>query len=419
MAARHSTGNSSLFLSLPFMISMAIASIMLAYSDYVELAIILFAILSVAIIARLYGYLSTKSVRASIESHVKAMFPDERAVVVIKVENNKILPLPWINLFMPLSQNGCVKTPYDRKTESFEKARLSSIGAETSYVADMRCKSLLWYGKAEYKVEVIATKRGVLDLSSWVLKTGDFFALSEEEIPLLNGGRIVIYPRIVGVNTAPLRKNLNSSSSGLKGSLDDISLIKSTRSYQVTDNPKHINWRLLSRGLPLSVNQYQKIKPRSIHIIFDGESFSLPKKHSLEMENTLSIIASLLLALKKDDINVYLSLPQGRNNKAITLTPTESVEEMMLKLSLYDVMEAKLSEDGIHIVEQEAVFSEDRILQSLQDVGHVFYFCYSAERIKGCKLLSLIEGRYTTKVLYNKTSDDEGLSIDALRRIDG
>lgn len=418
MRSRHSTGNSSLLLSIPVIALLVVSALALAFSGYTELALIVFAIVFVAIISRLYGFLCTKNVETMIKSSMKAGFPGARICVDVEIENNKLLPMPWINIYMPIPSNGAVTIPFVRKTESFEQPMLASIGANTAEVGEMRCKAIPWYGSVRYTVELFAKKRGLVHLNQWRVDTGDIFGLTEESLTFSNGGVVVIYPQIVPVTIKPLVGNLWNSTTGTNGIMDDISVIKSTRLYQTTDNPKHINWRLLSRAMPLMVNSYEQITPKSIHLIFDGESFSSPNGHLDEMEDAISLIASALMELRKAGINVYLSLPSGSSGECVTLDDRDGLESMLFKLAQYDVMEEKLDSDGVFIIRQEASFCEGDIIQTLQEVGHVFYICYSLSIVGDNRFLSMIKNRNLTVLEYVNSLDSNYLSapLASLRR---
>ena len=187
---------------------------------------------------------------------------------------------------------------------------------------------------------------------------------------------------IIKVNTSLFFRNLWNSETGSYGVMEDLSVIKSTREYQTGDSLKHINWRLLARALPLSINTYEDILPKTVHLIFDGESFSGPRAHKREMEECISIIASILLSLKRHQVNCYFSICKGEESRGRTIHPKDGIREALYTLSVYEPLAEKLNDAGTEIVKQKSQFDIAALLATKSKVGRFYYFTYDAASIE-------------------------------------
>ena len=115
-----------------------------------------------------------------------------------------------------------------------------------------------------------------------------------------------------------------------------------------------------------------------MHLIFDGESFSGPRTHKKEMEECISIIASILLSLKKRQVDCYFSICKGEESKGRTIRPKDGIREALYTLSVYEPLTEKLNDAGTEIVKQKAQFDITSILSTKPKVGRFYYFSYDA-----------------------------------------
>ena len=160
-----------------------------------------------------------------------------------------------------------------------------------------------------------------------------------------------------------------------------MTVIKSTRDYQNSDSLKHINWRLLARALPMKVNIYEDILPKSIHILFDGESFSENNIHEKEMELAISVIASEIVSLQEHEMKCYLSICKSYRQEAICIPPESGIKEALYSLASYTPLEPKRDSSGVYILKQKSEFDVDATIRTSLVVGHFFYFTYDRDDI--------------------------------------
>lgn len=419
MRTKHALHKSSIFVSIPILIAALLLGVLSAFYGYRTISIVSTAVFLIGLISRLWAYFATRSLIITSSISTRGVFPGNEAKVIVRIKNNKFLPVPWLELYIPLSKRLSLIPNETRTPDSWEVIQLSRINAATKVVGAKKCKHLLWYEEAILEIPLRASERGITSINNWQINTGDGFGLSESEIKIENGGFIAVYPKVIDINASIFLKNLWNANTGSKGVMEDISVIRSTRDYKTTDNLKHINWRLLSRGLPLTVNVYEDILPKSIHLILDGESFSGPKAHKDLLEETISVIASALIHLKDVDMKCFLSLPEGMGMKATTIEPNAGIEEALYALASYEPLEDKLDSAGTTLVQQDSVFNSDKIVKSSLSAGHFFYFTYDAEKLNDNNILYSLGDHKVTIISYEgeKTSDDfEVIQMERVKR---
>lgn len=184
-------------------------------------------------------------------------------------------------------------------------------------------------------------------------------------------------------------RNLWNADTGTRGVMEDVTVIRSTRDYQTSDSLRRINWRLTARGLPLSVNVYEDILPKSVHFIFDGESFSGAHPRPEELEDALSILASELVRLEGAQVRCGLSLSAGRGGEAVNLFALSSTtEDLLCALAAYEPAEPVRDTDGGQIVDQLPDFDAAPLVRSARGVGRFYYIAYSTACLPGRALLT-------------------------------
>ncbi len=417
MNSHHSGDKSSILTSLPFIVLFGAFGIYAAFRGSTVFALPLLILFALTLISRLWTYLCSHSLSANLRLRNREIFPGESTDIEILLENRKIFPIPYISLYMPLSKKLSLIPEYSRDVNGYEKDELLKLNASIKTVGEKNLGRLLWYEKTKYKIRLSGKRRGITSLSSWTINTGAGFGLSENNTRFGDNINVVVYPEITDINIRPFLKNLWNSAVGPKGVMEDLTVIRSTRDYQNTDNYKHINWRLLARGQNLTVNTYEDILPNGIHILLDGESFSGPQYKEKELEETLSIISSIMLRLEEKRVRVYLSLPKSLKRSALTIAPEEGTRKALYEMATYDVQELEIDKAGTAVIEKRSEFNLNAIISTSYLVGHFYYFTYDSS-VYDQKLLGSFESDKTTIIsCIKKDNDDlyEVISLDSLK----
>lgn len=419
MRSTHSFSRSSLFVTIPAIVASFVLCIVMALQRE-GLLMALFAILFFfSLISRLWAKRATKHIEASLSFSSHATFPDKDIEAKLKIKNNKLLPLLWIKITMPLSKRLSIVPEKTRIPESSEISLLSSRLESTALIGEEKLGRIMWYEEAEFTFKLKAKERGITHLSSWYLSSGDGFGLSEANIPMNGPGSLVVYPRLVDVNIDPFIKNHWNSSTGPRGIMSDITVIRSTRDYLPFDKVKNINWKQVALGLPLQTNVYEEILPKSISIIFDGESFSGPVGMKEELEECISIIASILVSLDERNLLPYLSLPDSFYAKAETIKGLDGLNSQLSALASYEPLKDVLNRNGTEMIRQESSFRDEEIIISSQDSMKIFYFAAFSSDILRLPFIKEIPEEKITVVSAKEGKERipyKAITLSSLRR---
>jgi len=169
-----------------------------------------------------------------------------------------------------------------------------------------------WRQSVYFKDEWMAERRGIMEISSLALRSGDGFGLCAvgKVYTFDEPRRIVIYPRLASVSVWGILNDMWDTRSENDGYLKDRTVIKSVRDYLPGDPARDVNMRLLARGQTLKTNVFETVTPDTILFVLDVGSF---RHHQSEVfERALSVTAALIDALIKGGISVSLMTPASK-----------------------------------------------------------------------------------------------------------
>ena len=262
--------------------------------------------------SRLWGTLSIRRVSVAIEAQSRHMFIGDATDVSFSVKNDKLLPLIWLELLLPMPRNECIMSEGE-----FEIAPLPLQDDEMwedKTALKKRFAFIMAHDVMDWTCRWEAKHRGIYHIDKLVLRSGDGLGLTQsqtvttpEETPVF-----IVYPKIRPVNISPFLTTQWDGSGGDNGFIDDPTVMRGTRRYEEGDPWKRINWRMAARGQELSINIYETITPKAIHFIIDTESFCADAEPNPEFEEMLSLTASLLLRLSEARVLCGLSLPRSK-----------------------------------------------------------------------------------------------------------
>ncbi len=376
---------------------------------------VLLGIALIGIIGRIWAGATAKRLYVSVRADKIRMFPGDKTKLTYRVKNEKLLPVLWVDVFQPLDNPVCME-PVDEDGTSClremtrDEREMYKAEAGTKIFCQ-RCSMIGGYKTVGFDTSWQAKRRGLYRLNNTRIYTGDGFGTTNYRLSLASNSQtqFAIYPRIVPVSTEPFQLNMWEGESGSKGTVEDLSLIKSTRPYESTDSLKKINWRLVARGQGLAVNQYEVIRPKAIHFIFDGESFNglIPKTDALE--ETLSILASLLLRLTDNEMECGFSFPETRRLPGENIFAEEgSVGKILYRMAEYQLklpVKVRNQETGM---EEEVlgppVFLEEEILEKGHQIGKYYFVTFNERTAAASTLLKKLEKRPLKVLTYGQLS---------------
>lgn len=397
-----SYSRSSTIVSLPVIGLSLLLCVLAAFFGQMWLASSLMFVFLFALIARIWAVLAARRIRVEVSAPTRGLFPDDELEFSITAHNDKFMPLVWLELFAPVSPSRCLEPEDTRVPDDWEFSALQAMGAATEIAGEKRFSFVLWYETVHTTMRWRALHRGIYSMENWRVRTGDGFGLTQLELPLAQEDvrLIAVYPRLVNVVPDMFLRNLWNSESGSRGVMEDPTVIRSTRDYQTTDSLKRINWRLAARGLPLTVNVYEDILPKSAHFIFDGDSFTGKVPHPEELEDALSILASLCVRLEQLDVRCGLSLPGSGASAAANLFAADGAvtEELLRAMAAYTLPEPVFDKESGEYVFPPPAFDEAAVFEGARHAGRFYYIAYDTDALRDRSLLRSL-GRESITVL--------------------
>ncbi len=412
---------SSLLTSLPALIGLALLSMLCAAVNLHSALVVLVPILLLAALARLWASSALHGVSVQISHPTGGVFPGQQLPLRVQIRNDKLLPLTWLELFFPLEPNQCLTPRHLRAPDEWELATLKAEGWSTRQEGVQRMSFCGWYETLDTTVCWQANRRGLYSCAGWRLRTGDGLGLTQVECRLSQGAgtAFAVYPALVPVDPAPLLRNLWNADTGSRGGMEDTTLLRSTRSYQPGDNPKHINWRLAARNLPLSVNLYEDILPRSLHFLVDGESFGGENPDWDGLEEALSVLASVLVALNHARIPCGLSLCRGSSPAVHIDAATDNLPALLRALAGYRPLPPLREEATNRVLLRQADFALTPLFAERQRVGRFYYLTRSTGELTRQPVLQRMDPSALTLLTgesRGRCRDFPALSLSALRK---
>ena len=297
------------------------------------------------------------------------MFPGQLFFVKRSVQNKKTLPLLWAEIRESCTLEDCASPLADVivKEEIYTgetEKELHSI-YERLYTLSL----IKWRQSVFFKDEWQATRRGIVEIESTMLRSGDGFGLCAESkiFELSPRPRIVVYPNLVPTSVAGILNDVWDMRSEKDGYLKDRTIIKSVRDYMPGDAARDINMRLMARGQSMKTNIFETVTPDTILFVLDTGSFRQSSQSIFE--RALSVTASLIDELTKRGIGISLMTPASKWF-AETCTLPSSLES-----------------DKYHMLELLAAVSQEdedfspNIPMPILELGRVYIVCSNAKNL--------------------------------------
>lgn len=190
-------------------------------------------------VSRLWGESALRSVQVTCQSAPAALFPPGEVTLRMRIQNNKLLPVIWMEVVQLLEEDAPL-IPADPGEICHVQGRQAELeGASGEEAAFLYKKFTFVMGGEEivWESRWNAQHRGIFRPGRLRLRGGDGFGLTQKE--QLTGGTdafVAVYPRVQPVATDLFLRDMWEASSGAKGYQEDPTIIKSTRDYALTDS---------------------------------------------------------------------------------------------------------------------------------------------------------------------------------------
>ena len=411
MKKRSISGFSSVLVSLPCLFAFFVFIVMAGvFGQTVIVGFCLFVFLTGGF-SRLWGVLSVRKVTVDICACSAHMFVGDSINVSFGVQNEKILPLIWLELLMPTPRNRCLMPDGDFEVLTVTPQEEESVGGDT--VLKKRFAFIMGGETLTHSCPWSAKRRGIYRADALILRSGDGFGLTQSQTVTFpeKAPVFVIYPRIVPVDITPFLSAQWDGTGGERGFVDDLTVMRGMKKYETGDSWKRINWRMAARGQDLNVNLYETVTPKAIHFVLDGESFCNPANDDSEFEETVSLLASVLLRLTEAGVMCGLSLPRSLYMPRTDAAATKEASELMTLLANYELLSQRDREnltEPIHkAVFLPSEFEARSLMGAVQSAGRTYYIARDAKGLRGRGFPQGLDASRLTALTYHEVSDED------------
>ena len=332
-------------------------------------AVLLFIVAVLGVISRLWGLFSLRRVEVQITTGKSTMSVGDTAVISYSVTNNKLLPVMWLELCQDMPDNNCLAP--DSGFSRYEMPPEDTDSEMKVFILRRRIIFLMSFQNMSWDTVWSAGRRGLYFIDRLMLRSGDGFGLTQGSRTIQTGGRLlVVWPRIVPVKTEPFFRNAWQGPTGRSGYVEDPTVLRGLRDYMPGDSWKLIDWRVAARQDEIQIRKFETMLPGTVYFILDVESFLHISENNDELEEAISILASLILELDDLGIHCGLSLPRCLNLPTVDISPENTEAGGRDLLYALSALNADKSTGG---------FDEAAIESISQISGQTWLLTYSGE----------------------------------------
>lgn len=191
----------------------------------------------------------------------RRLFPGEVLEVVLRVENRKPLPLPWLEVA-------------DEVPAGFQQqGGPSPAGGEVGEV--VRSAAVSWYSAVTWHYRLHARQRGYYPLKPVRLSSGDIFGLYRRAGEGAGEQEIIVYPRLLEPRQVML-PSLNPVGDSVSANrvFEDPSRTVGIRDYSPGDSLRRIHWKATARRASLQVRIFEPTTTLKPVLFLAVDSFS-------------------------------------------------------------------------------------------------------------------------------------------------
>lgn len=368
---------------------------------------------------RFWGTNSMKDTSLNADVFPAAIYPGGKTEFRYEFSNNKMIPLPWVEIAQDFPEDCCV-APEMPNVENITKegpdqARTYRSTFSFIHGYETICFTTVWVG----------IKRGLYRPEHFLARSGDGFGLMQTELfyPENTVPTVAVWPEKVDVDTHSFFLPFSQITSSHGGWNEDPAIIRGMRNYTPTDNRKRINRRMEAKNPDNpQVNLYETVQPGGILFVLDGESFASLSAENPLLEEALKTLGALLTDLSGAGVSCGLLLPRSAHFSEICLAPDDehSLNTFMYYLAGYACCcERNRNEDGsFSNAYLPSHFSRDAAIQAFQQAASIYII--TAEPASLPETLRFPSFSNKTTILSDNSSQRSGdyrqRSLSAYRR---
>ncbi len=173
-------------------------------------------------------------------------FQGEGLSLTLRLINDKLLPIPWIEIRDAVPENALI-----------DEIRHTPTGAP-GYVHTIRSTHLSWYERISWPLQLQTPERGLFRLGPARLTTSDIFGFNPVVHEQESRNTFLVYPKVYDLPELGLpAERPYGERKGRQRIFEDPGRIAGTRDYQPGDPMRRIDWKATARRQTLQSKVYE------------------------------------------------------------------------------------------------------------------------------------------------------------------
>jgi uncharacterized protein (DUF58 family) len=241
------------------------------------------------------------------------LFFGEDVILSVIIENQKLLPLPWLDVENKITPPLAILSNRVRLLQKTEQDTLMSTW-------------LLWsFQRVTRRYRMRCDTRGLHVFGPVRLRCSDPFGWLDTEIALPAGEALLVYPLVAPLETLGLSSiHPFGEYASRRRLLEDPLRVVGVRDYLPGDDPRRIHWKATAHAGELRSKVYEPSSMRRLLLLLDAWNYSDEAKGSDSelQELTITTAASLAVWALEEGYQVGLLA-----NCAVAMSPFEDIAQ--------------------------------------------------------------------------------------------
>ncbi|MBS4534654.1 DUF58 domain-containing protein [Clostridium sp. D2Q-14] len=232
-----------------------------------------------------WGELAIKNVKYERYVNKKIVYPNEEILITTIISNNKIIPLPWIEIYTELPEPIKYK---DQIVEYKENINTNIYKVITS---------LFPFQRVIRRNRFYIKKRGYYQINNLQITIGDFLGFAKGVMNVKTSLNIVVYPEIMSIEDLIVEENNPQGDISVRRwIIQDPIQIKGVRKYTLNDSFNIIDWKATAKTGDLYVKEFDFTSEPSLMILLNVQCDEQPWRDVNEekIEQGINIAAAIM-----------------------------------------------------------------------------------------------------------------------------
>jgi uncharacterized protein (DUF58 family) len=254
------------------------------------------------------------------ELESERVFPGDHVGMRVRVQNNKLLPLAWIDIEDQVPDNLRI---VERETLPSGIPGMDVLRITTA---------MRWYERVSWRFNVECRARGYYTFGPVVLRSGDLFGFFNRREALDNYANLTVYPRIVTLDQIGIPpRHLFGELSVRRLIITDPSRAVGVREYRPEDEFRFVHWKATARAQTLQTKVFEPTTTAQFGVFLNLDTF----EHYWEgvdyerAEAAIVVAASLATTAlaERKTVGMFANGVVGGSDQPLRIRPGRSPEQ--------------------------------------------------------------------------------------------